>query len=173
MAGWNRSVGCENTALAHRFAIRIRHRGQIAARDFPLQERQSQERRVPLVHVVGADVFVTERLEHRHAAHSQDDFLTETMAGVAVVEGLGQSFAPRARFPSVRCRENRPAPYDRRPRARRSAKRGSPPLYRRSAQRRAAPSVPISLRSAMQPVARSDCRWRPGFGENSLYGARG
>ena len=94
MAGWHRSVGCENTALAHRFAIRIRHRRQIAARDFVLQKRQSQERRVPLVHMVGADVFVTQRLEHRHAAHSQDDFLTEPMAGVAVVERLGQTLLP-------------------------------------------------------------------------------
>ena len=77
---------------------RFRHRRQIAARYLLLQKRQRQKCGVSFVHVVGADVFVTERLEHRHAAHSQDDFLTEPMAGVAVVESLGQSLLPGAVF---------------------------------------------------------------------------
>ena len=94
MTGWHRRVGCENTALAHRFAIRIGHRRQIAARDFLLQKRQRQKRGVALVHMMGADVLVTQRLEHRHATHSQDDFLTEPMAVVTVIERLGQALFP-------------------------------------------------------------------------------
>src|SRR6185503_16876718 len=56
-----------------------------------VEQRQGQERAVPLVHVEGLELAITERLEHRRAADTEQRFLAETVTLVATVQVTGES----------------------------------------------------------------------------------
>ena len=79
--------------LPHLLDVGFGGRAQRSAAQLALQQRQRQQRRVALVHVV--DVYaVAERVGHAHAAHAQHDLLLQAVVGVAAVQVIGQAAIP-------------------------------------------------------------------------------
>ena len=88
--GRNRCVGGEDALLAYLLDVGLRGRAQRSAAQLPLQQRQRQQRRVALVHVV--DVYlVAQRVRHAHSAHAQHNLLLQAVVGVAAIEVIGQA----------------------------------------------------------------------------------
>ena len=93
VAGRNRRVGGEDALPAHLLHVGFSGRAQRSAAQLALQQRQRQQRRVALVHVV--DIYpVAERVGHARAAHAQHNLLLQAVVGVAAVEVIGEAAIP-------------------------------------------------------------------------------
>jgi len=89
----NRRVRGEDALAAHLFYVGLGGCAEGSAAQLALKQRQSQQSRVALVHVVDV-YFVAERVRHAHAAHAQHNLLLQAIVGVAAVEMIGEAAIP-------------------------------------------------------------------------------
>ena len=98
MAGGNRCVGGEDAAAGEHARRRMVRRGtQRTATQFALKQRQGEQSRVALVHVVDVDLQ-PESVGHADAAHAEHDLLLEAVVRVAAVEVVGKAAIPAGVF---------------------------------------------------------------------------
>jgi hypothetical protein len=83
-------MGGEDAVTADRFEVGLGDLTQVAAARAPLEQRQRQQRRVSLVHVINEIRTAPECVHHRDAAQTQQSFLKQTIAVVPTVQVIGQ-----------------------------------------------------------------------------------
>jgi hypothetical protein len=93
VAGGYRGVGREYALAPHRGQIRFRGSPRRAAAQLAFQQRKSQQRGVPFVHVVHV-YMQAQGIRHADAAHAQNDFLLQAIVLVAAVQVVCQSLIP-------------------------------------------------------------------------------
>src|SRR6185312_15776906 len=76
-------VGREYAALANRFDFLFT--GRSAASD-PIEEAYGEKRRVPFIHVITADICVTERVQQLRTAKAKHSLLHQAVALIAAVK---------------------------------------------------------------------------------------
>ena len=91
--GRNRRMRGKHALAAHRRKVGIRGAVQRPAAKLALQQRQRQQRRVPLIHVIHV-YMQPQRFGHAHAAHAQHNLLLQPVVGVAAVKVVGQPAVP-------------------------------------------------------------------------------
>ena len=70
-----------------------------------IEQFQSQQRRMTLVHVKAADVVITERPEHPNPADAENNFLTQPVVRIAAVKDVRERAIPLRIFRQVRIEE--------------------------------------------------------------------
>ena len=90
----NRRMCREHALLAHGCKVLLRDPLRVAGREVPLQQRQPQQRRMALVHVVDVGLGVAELLEHLLPGDSENRFLAQPVALVAAVQVVRERPVP-------------------------------------------------------------------------------
>ena len=104
VAGRNRRVRSKDALIPHLFNVGLRGAVQRSAAQLPFQQRQCQQRRVALVHVVDIHL-VAQCAGHARAAHAQHNLLLQAVVGVAAVQVIGEAAIPTRVFFHIRVQQ--------------------------------------------------------------------
>jgi len=93
VASGHRRMGGKDALAADLLDVGVSNRAQRTTAQLALKQRQSQQSRMALVHVVDVDA-ITERIGHAHTAHAQHNLLLQAVVAVATVEMVGEAAIP-------------------------------------------------------------------------------
>ncbi len=101
MAGGHRCVGGEDALWPDGLHILVVEPVAVEPACAFVEQLQSEQRGVTLVHVEAADLVIAEGAQHPHPADAEDDFLAEAVVRVAAVKMMGKRAVPLRVFREV------------------------------------------------------------------------
>ena len=96
VAGRNGRMRRKHTLVPNGVQVLLFNRQQGTSRQPVLDERQGEQGRVALVHVIACDMAVAQLGKDGHTSHAEHHFLTETIVRITTVQIVSQRLVKRA-----------------------------------------------------------------------------